>query len=258
MFWKKHKKIMMLTLALALVVSSVVSLGGQAEAANAMDLFKRVYKQASGENFPGFNNITNKVEPQQPVKPKPVEPVNPEPVEPAQPTDPEEPQQPEAPQTEQPDNPDQVEPEQPVNPEPVEPESQPEPERPSNANVADKIIKTGEKYLGTPYKYGAPYGQTNTFDCSSFTKTVFAENGITLPRSSRQQAQVGTPVSKNELQKGDLIFTSTSYSSNISHVAIYVGNDKVLHTYGPGGVRYDKFSGSWLERAYITARRVIE
>ncbi|MFS8580352.1 MAG: NlpC/P60 family protein, partial [Novibacillus thermophilus] len=177
--------------------------------------------------------------------------------------DPVETPQPELPETGSdelpPSEPVQPEPVQPVNPQPVE--SQPDPEQETEAghsSVADKIIKTGEKYLGTPYKYGAPYGQTNTFDCSSFTKTVFAENGITLPRSSRQQAQVGTPVSKNNLQKGDLIFTSTSYSSNISHVAIYAGNGKVLHTYGPGGVRYDTFKGSWLDRAFITARRVID
>lgn len=139
--------------------------------------------------------------------------------------------------------------------------TQPEPSTPGNsgqASVADNVLATGAKYLGTPYKYGAAYGQTNTFDCSSFTKTAFAKNGITLPRSSRQQATVGTPVSRNQLQKGDLIFTRTSYSSQISHVAIYAGNDKVLHTYGPGGVRYDKFSGSWLDRSYITARRVIK
>lgn len=253
MFWKGHKKTAILSLAFALVLSSLIGMGGQAEAASAMDLFKRVYKQASGKDFSGFNSASNKVVPQQPAKPEPIESVKPQPVIPEQPAEPEEPQQPETPQPEQPDNPGQVKPEQPVSPDP-----EPKPEKPSHASVADQIIQTGEKYLGTPYKYGAPYGQTNTFDCSSFTKTVFAENGITLPRSSRQQAQVGTPVSKSELKKGDLIFTRTSYSSNISHVAIYAGNGKVLHTYGPGGVRYDTFKGSWLDQAYITARRVIE
>lgn len=224
MFWKRHRKVFMLSLAFALGVGSFVSMGGHAEAASAMDLFNQVYKQATGSHFQGFDSVNNEVKP--PVKPKPDEPQQPDPGEVTKPDKPTKPK--------------------------------PQPTQPGQASVADRILATGEKYMGTPYKYGASYGQTRTFDCSSFTKTVFAENGITLPRSSRQQATVGTPVSRNQLQKGDLIFTSTSYSSNISHVAIYAGNDRVLHTYGPGGVRYDKFSGSWLDRAYITARRVIK
>ena len=218
MLKKTYKKVLMLSLAFALGVSSFISMGGQAEAASVWDMFNRVYKQATGKSYSGST-----VKPEQPI------------------TQPEQPEQPAQPK-----------------PEPQPQPQQPEPQEPVQYSVADKVIASGEKYLGTPYKYGAPYGQTNTFDCSSFTKTVFAENGITLPRSSRQQATVGTPVSKSQLKKGDLIFTSTSYSSNISHVAIYAGNGKVLHTYGPGGVRYDNFKGSWLEKRFITARRVIK
>lgn len=231
MFWKKHRKKAILSLAFALVISAFAGVEGNVEAASAMDLFKRVYKQASGEEFTGFHSIQTR-----PSQPKPQQP------QPEQPTQ-------EQSQSEPPTYGESVKPAQPA---------KPEQEATTHSSVADNVLRVGEKYLGTPYKYGAPYGQTNTFDCSSFTKTAFAENGITLPRSSRQQAQVGTYVPRNQLQKGDLIFTSTSYSSNISHVAIYAGNDKVLHTYGPGGVRYDKFSGSWLERNYITARRVIK
>lgn len=237
MFWKKHRKTMILSLAFALAISSFVSLGGQAEAANAMDMFKQVYKQATGTNFQGIDSTATEVKPQ----PQPVEPTKPQPVEPQQPQQPQ--------------------PEQPVDPQPVQPQPKPEKpqaEKPSKSTVADRILKSGEKYLGTPYKYGASSSTTKYFDCSSFVQRVYGENGIKLPRSSRQQAQVGTPVSKSELQKGDLIFTRTSYSSQISHVAIYAGNGKVLHTYGPGGVRYDKFEGSWLDRGYITARRVIK
>ncbi|MBD1373094.1 C40 family peptidase [Hazenella sp. IB182357] len=124
--------------------------------------------------------------------------------------------------------------------------------------VADTIITTGEKYLGTPYQFGARSGQTSTFDCSSFVQHVYSKNGISLPRSSREQATVGTTVSMNNLQKGDLIFTTTSSSgSTIGHVGIYAGNGKVLHTYGPGGVRYDNFDG-WLKAGFVTAKRVIK
>jgi peptidoglycan endopeptidase LytE len=53
-------------------------------------------------------------------------------------------------------------------------------------SVADKIIQTGEKYLGVPYKFGARSGRTDMFDCSSFTQYVYWKNGTKLPRTSRQ------------------------------------------------------------------------
>ncbi|GAB6932872.1 C40 family peptidase [Calditerricola satsumensis] len=129
---------------------------------------------------------------------------------------------------------------------------------PRDSSLADTIIATGEKYLGTPYKFGANYARDRAFDCSEFTRVVFGENGITLPRSSRQQAQVGRTVSLNALQKGDLIFFDTSSArAGIDHVAIYAGNGKILHAIPRGGVRYDSFSGYWV-RAAVTAKRVIE
>jgi cell wall-associated NlpC family hydrolase len=127
-----------------------------------------------------------------------------------------------------------------------------------SAAKADKIIQTANRYLGTPYEYGAKYGQTRTFDCSSFVKYVYAKNGITLPRSSREQATVGTAVSMKNLKKGDLVFfkASKNSSSRITHVAIYAGNNRLLHTYGEGGVRYTKFNDYWKGR-YVKARRVL-
>jgi cell wall-associated NlpC family hydrolase len=126
------------------------------------------------------------------------------------------------------------------------------------AIVADQIIKTGEKFLGTPYKFGSPSGYTKTFDCSSFVQYVYGVNGIKLPRSSRQQAQVGQTIPRSQIQKGDLLFFTTSHSNGqIGHVAIYAGNNRVLHTWGPGGVRYDSLDTAWLKYGYVTAKRVI-
>ncbi|MEI7024267.1 C40 family peptidase [Paenibacillus sp. y28] len=123
---------------------------------------------------------------------------------------------------------------------------------------ADTVIAKGNKFLGRPYQFGAEYGQTNEFDCSSFTKTVY--NGLVdLPRSSAEQAGIGQWVAKSDLRKGDLVFFKTkgSSSNKVTHVAIYVGNGTLLHTYGEGGVRYtDMNTGSWNER-YVTARRVL-
>lgn len=140
------------------------------------------------------------------------------------------------------------------------PEKQQAPSEQQAGSVADKIIATGEKYMGTPYEFGAKSGQTNTFDCSSFVQHVYKENGIDLPRNSRQQAQVGETVSKSELQKGDLLFfeVRSHHQGQIGHVGIYAGNNKILHTWGPDGVRYDDLSDGWLKEGYVTAKRVIK
>lgn len=121
-----------------------------------------------------------------------------------------------------------------------------------------ELILTAQKYLGTPYVFGAKYGQTKTMDCSSFTKTVFAEYGITLPRVSRDQAKEGTFVSKSNLQTGDLVFfTTVDSGKNIGHVGIYVGNGNMIHTYGEGGVKFTSINKDWWADHYVTARRVL-
>lgn len=112
--------------------------------------------------------------------------------------------------------------------------------------------------MGTPYKFGAPSGVTSIFDCSSFTQYVYKKNGITLPRTSREQATKGYYVSRSNLRKGDLVFFSTrSSGGRIAHVGIYAGSGKILHTYGAGGVKYSSLSSDWWSSHYITARRVI-
>ncbi|WP_245596766.1 C40 family peptidase [Shimazuella kribbensis] len=129
----------------------------------------------------------------------------------------------------------------------------------SSVALADKIIATGEKFLGTPYQYGAASGQTRTFDCSSFTQYVFKQNGIKLLRSSRQQYTQGTSVARNQIKKGDLLFFTTSHSGGkIGHVGIYAGNNKILHTWGSKGVQYESLDRAWLKQGYVGAKRVIK
>lgn len=87
------------------------------------------------------------------------------------------------------------------------------------------LIKIGEKYLGVPYVYGGttPKG----FDCSGYTKYVFNQVGITLPRTSQEQAKTGIAVGYGELSPGDLIFSNWG-EGRASHVAIYAGGGKLL------------------------------
>ncbi|QRG66266.1 C40 family peptidase [Brevibacillus choshinensis] len=126
---------------------------------------------------------------------------------------------------------------------------------------ADKVISTGNKYLGTPYKFGASSSTTRVFDCSSFTQRVFkVAVGKSLPRTSRDQAKKGISVSKSNLKKGDLIFfkaSKTTTNKRITHVAIYAGNNRILHTYGKPGVTYSAFKGTSWEKRFVSARRML-
>jgi cell wall-associated NlpC family hydrolase len=119
-----------------------------------------------------------------------------------------------------------------------------------------ELLAYGEKYLGTPYEFGAATNQTATFDCSSFVGHMF-ENvlSIDLPRTSYNQAKEGKEVAISELRKGDLLFFSAR-GLDIGHVAMYAGNNQILHTYSKEqGVHYEALSEKWKKR-FVTARRM--
>lgn len=126
------------------------------------------------------------------------------------------------------------------------------------STIADDIISTGTTYIGTPYQYGAPTGQTNTFDCSSFVQFIFGKHNIMLPRTSKDQYAQGTWVARSNLQKGDLVFFSMGGTGAIDHLGVYVGNGKMLHASSSKGVMISTFAGnSYWEPRYMGAKRVI-
>ncbi|KKO55508.1 C40 family peptidase [Paenibacillus sp. DMB20] len=123
-----------------------------------------------------------------------------------------------------------------------------------------QVVKFGKKYMGTPYDFGASTSTTRVFDCSSFMKHIFKKYGVNLPRTSAAQSKVGVAVSKANLRPGDMVFFSSGSRANgrnVTHVAIYAGDGKILHTYGKPGVTISKLnSGTW-KRTYLKARRVL-
>ncbi|QUL54800.1 C40 family peptidase [Paenibacillus tritici] len=121
----------------------------------------------------------------------------------------------------------------------------------------EALIATGKQYLNAPYVFGASPEQTDTFDCSSFVKRVYADTlSVELPRVSYDQALEGKKVSLDELRTGDLLFF-TARGLDIGHVAIYAGNNRILHTYSKElGVHMENFSSSWQKR-FVTARRIL-
>lgn len=94
---------------------------------------------------------------------------------------------------------------------------------PTRAAVRLSAMNSAMDKIGSPYRWGA--AGPNAFDCSGLVKWSFAQAGILLPRTSRAQSTVGTPVGEADLQPGDLVF----FYSPVSHVAIYIGGGKVVH-----------------------------
>jgi len=96
-----------------------------------------------------------------------------------------------------------------------------------NNYLNSNIERTAKSHLGKRYVWGA--NGPNSFDCSGFTKAVFATNNIVIPRVSRAQAKKGKIIPRSYLKKGDLIFFDSKKSSRVSHVGIYLGEGKFIH-----------------------------
>lgn len=96
------------------------------------------------------------------------------------------------------------------------------------SGTAQQIIQFAYKYLGYPYILGA--NGPDAFDCSSYVKHVFGNFGISLPRVTYDQVNCGTPISYDQLQPGDLVFTEGT-AARPDHVGIYVGGGQIIHAY---------------------------
>lgn len=119
--------------------------------------------------------------------------------------------------------------------------------------ASNPLTDTVKGLYGTPYKAS---GTTKKgFDCSGFTRYVFDALGVDLPHSSAAQYELGTNVSKSELQPGDLVFFNTSGSS-ISHVGIYIGDNTFVHSESSRGVMNTKLDEAYWKKRFVGAKRV--
>ncbi|WP_299955560.1 C40 family peptidase [uncultured Modestobacter sp.] len=118
----------------------------------------------------------------------------------------------------------------------------------ASSDAAQTAVDTALAQLGDPYVWGA--GGPDAYDCSGLTQYAYAAAGISLPHSSLSQSRMGTPVSRGQLQPGDLVF----FYSPVSHVGIYIGNGQMVHasTFGqPVIVSSVDMAG------YASARRLV-
>jgi cell wall-associated NlpC family hydrolase len=124
------------------------------------------------------------------------------------------------------------------------------------SGAARRVVPRGERYIGVPYVWGGdtPRG----FDCSGFVQYVYRAEGVELPRTSRQMAGSGFGVGRSDMAVGDLMLFADD--GPISHVAIYAGNGRFIHSSSSGnGVRYDDLysdRGRWYSQNLVAVRRV--
>lgn len=121
------------------------------------------------------------------------------------------------------------------------------------SGVNEDLIRETLKHRGTRYVWGG--ASRGGFDCSGFIRYIFArKRGIKLPHSASGQARLGKRVERGALQPGDVVFFAT-YRPSISHVGIYVGDNKFVHAANRRkGCRTDTLTGYYGKR-YRGARR---
>ncbi|MBI2297502.1 MAG: C40 family peptidase [Armatimonadetes bacterium] len=130
-------------------------------------------------------------------------------------------------------------------------------DRPAARGLGDRLVLTAMAYLGTPYSRGG--SSRGGVDCSGLVYMVCRANGISMPRTSRDQYGVGHRVSGGNLRPGDIVFFKDTYRSGISHVGIYIGDNKFVHAVRPGrGVSVTSLSDSYYASHWAGAYRVTD
>ena len=127
--------------------------------------------------------------------------------------------------------------------------------KPEKIQPGNRLIADGKKLIGTRYRYGGT-SEKSGFDCSGLVQHVFAQQGYRLPRSSKEQFSKLLPV--KEPRPGDLIFFRHG-KGNVSHVGIYLGNQKMLHSPSPGKkVEITRIDQDYWKKRYAGARAVVQ
>jgi len=111
------------------------------------------------------------------------------------------------------------------------------------------VVGIAMQYLGVPYVYGG--ASPSGFDCSGLVMYVFAQIGVSLPHNAAAQYGYGMPVSRDQLQAGDLVFFN-----GLGHVGIYIGGGQFIHAPHTGDVVKISSLTGWYSSTYVGARRL--
>jgi len=135
-----------------------------------------------------------------------------------------------------------------------EPESSPTPQQ---RPISSSLVVHAMGYVGLPYSWGGGSFEEG-FDCSAFVQAAFARSmDIRLPRTATEQAHATQTIDRHHLQPGDLVFFNT-LGHRFSHVGIYIGDGRFVHSPRSGAhIRLERFNGSYWQRRFTGARRVL-
>ncbi len=124
--------------------------------------------------------------------------------------------------------------------------------------LGDEVVDYCKQFIGTPYVWGGSDLRRGV-DCSGLTQEIYKTFDIDISRVSYMQALDGRRITKSELMPGDLVFFDTSGNNrgNISHVGIYVGNDKFVHADGTKGVMISSLNSTYYKKNYVASTRVL-
>ncbi|TML56287.1 MAG: hypothetical protein E6G21_00155, partial [Actinobacteria bacterium] len=115
---------------------------------------------------------------------------------------------------------------------------------PAPPSTHSSVVSIAMRYLGTPYVWGG--ASPSGFDCSGLVMYVFSQVGVSLPHSSYSQYGMGSPVSRDQLQPGDLVFFD-----GLGHVGIYVGGGSFIHAPHTGDVVKISSISGWYASTYV-------
>ena len=96
-----------------------------------------------------------------------------------------------------------------------------------------KVVEIARELLGTPYRYGGE-SPRHGFDCSGLVQYAYEQAGLEIARTTGQQYRQVQAIPSRSLQPGDLVFFSTKYNRFVSHVGIYLGNNRFIHAPSSG------------------------
>lgn len=116
---------------------------------------------------------------------------------------------------------------------------------PRNATAA----RLATRYLGAPYVWAG--SSPSGFDCSGLVMFAFGQVGISIPHNAAQQFRLGTPVDRDRLIPGDIVFFN-----QLRHNGIYLGDGRFVHATKPGGVKIARLDDGWFRTRWVGARRL--